>query len=221
MEITKEDYYKLRAESYPLDDQEALVRYGKALAWLNVKEGMVVREVGCKFAVLRDLLEKHVHKSNYAAVDIDEATLRKIPRYDSEQFISHNVNSGIPFPDSSTDYLFCLEVLEHLENPTAFMAEVKRILKPGGKLILSVPNPYCWMESLGNIYKQSDTEGHISSFTYQNIDALLRFGGLTLRDSMGTFTRVPFSRRMFGKYKLIETNNILLTRSYMYLIEKP
>ena len=221
MQISKEDYYRIRAESYPLDDQEAKVRYQNALKWLILKEGIVIREIGCKFAVLRDLLEKHECRADYAAIDIDDATLRKIPKYDPKQFICHNVSNGIPFPDSSTDYIFCLEVMEHLDNPTAFLAEVRRVLKPTGKLILSVPNPYCWMEWVSNYRNAKDTEGHISSFTYGNIDALITFSGLRLCETMGTYTLVPFSKRIFGNYKLIETNNLFLTRSFMFLIEKP
>lgn len=38
--LTKEAYYRLRAESYPHDDPEALLRYRRALAWLNIKDGM-------------------------------------------------------------------------------------------------------------------------------------------------------------------------------------
>lgn len=220
MQISKEDYYRVRAESYPFDDQEAKVRYQNALNWLILKDGVVIREVGCKYAVLRDLLEVHACKADYAAIDIDDATLRKIPKYNPNQFICHNVSNGIPFPDSSTDYIFCLEVMEHLDNPTAFLAEVKRVLKPNGKLILSVPNPYCWMEWLGNVRKAKDTEGHISSFTYGNIDALLTFSGLRLCDMQGTFTRLPFSKRFLGSYKLMKTNNMFLTRSFMFLIEK-
>lgn len=219
--ITKDAFYRARAETYEVEDPEALVRYRRAMAWLDVKEGIVVREVGCKFAVLRSLLENSSYYTNYAAVDIDDATLQKIPGYNPEQFKRHDVNSGLPFEDSSVDYIFCLEVLEHLENPTAFMFEVKRCLKAGGKLILSVPNPYCWMEFLGNYRKLPDGEGHISSLTYQNIDALLRFAGLFLLDLKGTYTRLPLSRRFLGNYKLVETNNIFLTRSYMFLIEKP
>ena len=44
---------------------------------------------------------------------------------------------------------------------------------------------------------------------------------LVLNLAVVTFTRIPFSRRLFGEYKLMETDNVLLTRSYMYLIEKP
>jgi SAM-dependent methyltransferase len=111
--------------------------------------------------------------------------------------------------------------MEHLDNPTAFLAEVKRVLKPNGKLIISVPNPYCWIEWVANMRKKKDTEGHISSFTFGNVDALLTFAGLRLSDMKGTYTRFPFSKRIFGRYIIMKTNNMFLTRSFMFLIEKP
>lgn len=46
MQITKEDFYQLRAESYSLDDQEVMVRYQNALNWLILKDGVVIRVVG-------------------------------------------------------------------------------------------------------------------------------------------------------------------------------
>lgn len=220
MEITKEDFYRLRGKAYLIDDQETLIRYKRSINWIELKESVVVREVGCKYAVLRDLLEKKLSNFDYIGVDIDEATLKKIPRYNNKQFITYNVNKGLPFDNESTDYLFCLEVLEHLENPTYFFQEAKRVLRSGGILIISVPNPYCWMEILGNLFKNPDTEGHISSFTYQNINALLKFSDLDLIAIAGTYTRVPFSKRFFSDYKLIETNNILMSRSYIYVIQK-
>jgi SAM-dependent methyltransferase len=221
MQVTKEEFYRLRDESYPLEDPEAIIRYRNALRWMSPRAEMVVREIGCKFAAVRDMLEQHAVGAGYAAVDIDHATLRKVPGYTPEQFFCHDVSRGIPFPDASADYILCLEVLEHLEAPTAFLAEVKRVLGPTGKLILSVPNLYCWMKWLSNLRRRPDAEGHISTFTYQDVDALLRFAGLTLLDMAGMFTRIQFSHRLFGRYTLVETSNMALTRSYMFLIEKP
>lgn len=219
--ISKEAFYRERAKTYPFEDPEALIRYRRAIDWMDLDGPLSILEVGCKFSVIFDLLNRANRPFDYQAIDIDLETLQRIPGYDPARFVQHNANLDLPFEDAGADYLVCLEVMEHLENATHFLAEVKRVLKPGGKFVLSVPNSYCWMEWLDNVRRARDIEGHIATFTHQNIDALLSFCGMTLRDVQGTFTRIPFSRRLFGKYRLMQTNNLLLTRSYMYLIEKP
>jgi len=45
------------------------------------------------------------------------------------------------FPAASFDAILLCEVLEHLEEPFAAIAELTRLLKPGGRLILTYPNP--------------------------------------------------------------------------------
>lgn len=51
-----------------------------------------------------------------------------------------NLDAELPFSDQSFDYVTCLEGLEHIENPQQAMREFARLLKPGGHLIVSVPN---------------------------------------------------------------------------------
>jgi len=46
----------------------------------------------------------------------------------------------LPYPDQSFDYVACLEGLEHIENPQQAIREFARLLRPGGRLITSVPN---------------------------------------------------------------------------------
>lgn len=46
----------------------------------------------------------------------------------------------LPFDSNSFDAVFCTEVLEHTLNPDKAVAECVRVLKPGGRLVLSVPN---------------------------------------------------------------------------------
>ena len=55
-----------------------------------------------------------------------------------ESFICHDVNSGLPLGSATADYIVCLEVMEHLENATAFLEEARRVLKPHGRVIISV-----------------------------------------------------------------------------------
>ena len=45
----------------------------------------------------------------------------------------------IPFPDNHFDAVMCTEVLEHAMAPEALIAEMHRVLKPGGSLVLTVP----------------------------------------------------------------------------------
>lgn len=49
---------------------------------------------------------------------------------------------GLPFADSSFDMVYAGEVLEHLWTPLIALQEVRRVLKPGGTLLLDTPHVY-------------------------------------------------------------------------------
>ena len=51
-----------------------------------------------------------------------------------------DLNQSLPYPSESFDFITCVEGLEHLENPFNALREFHRLLKPGGKVILSLPN---------------------------------------------------------------------------------
>ncbi len=55
-------------------------------------------------------------------------------------FQQMDANAPLPFADASFDAVYAIEVFEHLARPFDVMSEIHRILKPGGKIIFSVPN---------------------------------------------------------------------------------
>lgn len=50
------------------------------------------------------------------------------------------LTDSLPYPNEAFDVVTMLAVLEHLSHPKAVVAEVSRILKPGGRLVLTVPS---------------------------------------------------------------------------------
>lgn len=57
-----------------------------------------------------------------------------------ERFLCGDLGGGIQAADASFDLVTSVEGVEHLENPHAFLAEIHRVLKPGGRCIVTTPN---------------------------------------------------------------------------------
>jgi SAM-dependent methyltransferase len=51
-----------------------------------------------------------------------------------------DLNRRFPLPDERFDYISCVEGVEHLQDQFHFVRECRRVLKPGGRLVLSTPN---------------------------------------------------------------------------------
>jgi glycosyltransferase involved in cell wall biosynthesis/ubiquinone/menaquinone biosynthesis C-methylase UbiE len=66
----------------------------------------------------------------------------KVPEYNGKKIITKKLklSDKLPYDDSSFDIVTMLAVLEHLDKPKEITEEIYRILKPGGKLLLTVPS---------------------------------------------------------------------------------
>lgn len=62
-----------------------------------------------------------------------------------------DMTKTFPFPDASFDYVISIEGIEHIENHLSFIREVKRVLKPGGRFIVTTPNIHS-LESRWNYF---------------------------------------------------------------------
>jgi len=73
-------------------------------------------------------------------VDINPRNLPKASRYASGAQLANADIEALPYGDGSFGTIIATEVLEHLPNPEVALAELWRALKPGGKLLGTVPN---------------------------------------------------------------------------------
>lgn len=95
---------------------------------------------------LRRVLKKSEKLSRVASVDIVNAGAGDMPGV--EFHLSDLSRDPLPFGDATFDWVFALEVIEHLANPRHFTAEVARVLKPGGQLLLTTPSNDCMTSRL-------------------------------------------------------------------------
>ena len=60
--------------------------------------------------------------------------------HSGQLWICADANDPLPFRTGGFDYLLCREGIEHLEDQMGFLRECARVVKPGGRLILTTPN---------------------------------------------------------------------------------
>ena len=73
-------------------------------------------------------------------VDVSEPNIERARKF-SERCLLYE-GKRLPFSDNHFDSVGALNVLEHVDEPEAFIKEVVRVTKPGGKIVISSPNFY-------------------------------------------------------------------------------
>jgi ubiquinone/menaquinone biosynthesis C-methylase UbiE len=63
----------------------------------------------------------------------------------------------IPFPDSTFDGVVCLGVLEYLDADAKALREIGRVLKPGGKAVVSTPNAACPLYQIDRVVAAAES----------------------------------------------------------------
>lgn len=90
--------------------------------------------------------------------------------------------AGAPFPDGSFDYINVNNVLEHESDPAAAMNKVSRLLSPGGRVELTVPNGPVDLLPTRTLYRRGRTvktrhDGHLFYFPRRTLEWLLGSAG--------------------------------------------
>ncbi len=104
----------------------------------SVPQGAKLLDLGCgRFKTLRKLREQRPDLSYYAVDIMDVAA--ECPA--GVSFCTADIDrERLPFPDGQFDAIFFCHVLEHLYHPMNALAEVQRLLKPGGKIYIEGPS---------------------------------------------------------------------------------
>jgi SAM-dependent methyltransferase len=108
----------------------------------GITSGSNVLEIGCGDGALSGLIYKNF-KCNLHGTEPSEEGIR----FCNEMFEKHNYKASfsvvggytLPFPDNHFDFVILADVIEHLQQPDTMLVEMQRLLKPGGKAIITTP----------------------------------------------------------------------------------
>jgi ubiquinone/menaquinone biosynthesis C-methylase UbiE len=97
----------------------------------------LVLEVGCGPGVILDRLDQ----GRLHGIDLSEHSVGLArQKLGDRAEIRHGNAQELPYSDNEFDFVFCTEVLEHVVDPRTAICECFRVLRPGGRLVLSIPN---------------------------------------------------------------------------------
>lgn len=140
---------------------------GKLIALNLVLDGSgkTALDVGCREGHQTKWLEA----KGYKVISIDQEKI-----YEHCQIV--DINAGLPFANNSFDLIWCSEVIEHLIDPVKTVKEFDRVLKPGGKMILTTPNSYFILMKILHLFGLSpqklQNKDHKQFFHFQDIKNL-------------------------------------------------
>lgn len=114
---------------------------------LALKSGESILEVGCGVGVFLPLLAEAVGPDgrvvgiDHAPAMVAEARAR-IDRSGLGRTVTVEAGDAyrLPFPDASFDAAHCERVLIHLEDPVAALREMRRVVRPGGRIVAAEPD---------------------------------------------------------------------------------
>jgi ubiquinone/menaquinone biosynthesis C-methylase UbiE len=105
---------------------------------LKTSKNQNILEIGCGCGVYLPLLSTYA--ATLTAVDINESYLAEAGKQGSNAILKNMSAESLEFSDRSFDVVVMIETLEHIPDDQKALREISRVLKPGGKLIITAPN---------------------------------------------------------------------------------
>jgi SAM-dependent methyltransferase len=174
---------------------------GALFAELVDGPGQRVLDLGCRTGALASYYAKG---NDVVGVDVDHQALARASERLGIETVWADVEEGLPFHDASFDVVVAGEILEHLADPHSAVAQVRRVLRPGGMFLGSVPNAFRlksrFAYALGR-YPADWDPTHLQLFTPQALrDLLSGFDDVRIRFAIGRL--VPLHPRLMANVQI-------------------
>jgi len=129
------------------------MRFSLEMLESGVTSGARVLDVGCGAGQLVGELTRRGYEA--WGVDISEAMVRYgREHYHPDRFRTADVEQ-LPFADNTFDGIVCLGVLEYLNRDEAALRDMWRVLKPGGRAIITTPSSTCPFYYMDQLYQKA------------------------------------------------------------------
>jgi 2-polyprenyl-3-methyl-5-hydroxy-6-metoxy-1,4-benzoquinol methylase len=169
--------------------------FARRVVALAGRPGQRVADIGCGTGELLRELAAMWPASELVGVDFAASRLlTAAAAAPPVTLVDADLGAPLPFGDGAFDTVFCTEVLEHLKNPVGALREMRRVLTPGGRLTLSVPNAtgFAPFHRLGALVPGSWLRGKLLPYehpanTDQPIDTCWSFGEILALVATGGF----------------------------------
>ena len=122
-------------------------RLSKVLREAIVASPRKALDIGCWRGVLLRRLRAACPDCELFGIEISAPSVAEAASHGAV-VIAGSVDDGLPFEDASMDLVVMGEVIEHLFDPDRALEEIRRVLAPGGTLILTTPNLASWSNRL-------------------------------------------------------------------------
>ena len=178
--------FTVEAESYDYNYKMVSVDYPDILAELESEAFKDVLDCGCGTGAILGLLhEKHPDKC-FTGIDltpkmIEVANGRGL---ESVRFVVGDCEN-LPFEEESFDTVICSHSFHHYPTPINFFNSVKRVLRPGGRLILRDNTGSLWFLLYNNLvviprWRRKSNLGDVKFYSLREVRKLCKRAGLTI-----------------------------------------